>query len=206
MNHDRLDDFTWYSRLLVWVGALVLLIESVAGRSAGILTLFAVLALAGGLIAFLGALAFAGRRDAGAMRGDAEVRVESPPVDIAAPPNEREDEPQPVHLGADVRAAEPVTPVPAAVPASRPSIAAREGAVSHEIGPGSTLLSVPCLRCQEPLRENQMAATCAECGGAHHATCWMGNHFQCAREGCGGHGHLEAPGALEGEAAGQPPP
>src|SRR5205823_3264193 len=55
-----MSDFTWYSRLAVWAGLAVLLVQSVTGRGVGIMTALAVIAPFSGLIAFLGGLARAG--------------------------------------------------------------------------------------------------------------------------------------------------
>ena len=53
----RTGDLTWYSRLLLWAGAAVLLLQAISGRSTGFVTLIAVLALSIGFVAFLAGLA-----------------------------------------------------------------------------------------------------------------------------------------------------
>ncbi|MDQ2741160.1 MAG: hypothetical protein M3Z66_02520 [Chloroflexota bacterium] len=57
-----MNEFLWYSRFILWVGALVLLIEALTGRSSGPITVIAVLCLFGGLIAFVIALSLSGIR------------------------------------------------------------------------------------------------------------------------------------------------
>src|SRR5881227_2046890 len=50
---------TWYGRLGVWLGAFMLLLQSVTGRGAGVTTVVAVAALTIGLTVFLAGLASA---------------------------------------------------------------------------------------------------------------------------------------------------
>ncbi len=52
-SRDALSDFTRYSRLSAWLGAAVLLVESVLGHSVGAITLAAVLLLGIGFVCFL---------------------------------------------------------------------------------------------------------------------------------------------------------
>jgi hypothetical protein len=52
-----LSEFTWYSRLATWIGAAMLLVQSVLGRDAGPVTVLAVLLLAIGFLCFLVGLA-----------------------------------------------------------------------------------------------------------------------------------------------------
>jgi hypothetical protein len=54
-NHDasRLGEFTWYSRLATWIGAAMLLAQSLFGRSAGPVTVLAVFLLGVGFLCFL---------------------------------------------------------------------------------------------------------------------------------------------------------
>jgi membrane-bound ClpP family serine protease len=44
-----MSDAIWYSRLLIWIGALVLLIEAFSGRSYGLTTVIAIVMLIAGL-------------------------------------------------------------------------------------------------------------------------------------------------------------
>jgi hypothetical protein len=53
----RLSEFTWYSRLAAWIGAAMLLVQSVLGRDAGPVTVLAVLLLGLGFLCFLIGLA-----------------------------------------------------------------------------------------------------------------------------------------------------
>ncbi len=52
-----MDEVLWYSRLILWVGAIVLLAEAVSGRSAAFFSVVGTLCLAGGFATFLVALA-----------------------------------------------------------------------------------------------------------------------------------------------------
>jgi hypothetical protein len=56
MRND-INDLTWYSRLAVWVGAVILLVQSLTGRALGVMTVVAVLMLSIGLLAFIIGLA-----------------------------------------------------------------------------------------------------------------------------------------------------
>ena len=55
------SEIVWYGRLLVWIGALVLLAEALLGRSTAISTILGVLMLSAGFLAFLAGLATEGR-------------------------------------------------------------------------------------------------------------------------------------------------
>lgn len=194
-----MTDFTWYSRLLVWVGALVLLIESFSGRSVAILTVLAVVALTAGLVGFAGGLAAEG----GAFRwfGQSLAPASSADEVVDEKPGGTGELP-----AAQSPSGEQVEPRPGSVmplstePASATGEAARSdlGAVSTELDDTSVLAGQPCLLCHEPLRSGDVAAVCAVCGAAHHASCWVGNHFHCARQGCAGHGGLRAPESVSG--------
>jgi hypothetical protein len=52
-----MSEFTWYSRLAAWIGAAMLLVQSVLDRDAGPVTVLAVLLLGFGLLCFLIGLA-----------------------------------------------------------------------------------------------------------------------------------------------------
>jgi hypothetical protein len=58
---SRLSEFTWYSRLAAWIGAAMLLAQSVLGRDAGPVTILAVFLLGGGFLCFLIGLAIDSR-------------------------------------------------------------------------------------------------------------------------------------------------
>lgn len=196
-----MTDFTWYSRLLVWVGALVLLVDSVSGRGLGFITVLAVIALAGGLVGFVGGLAI----DGGAVEALAGPLAqylaggETVPDHVVAPPT-----PRVAVTSISREAAIPVVQEPAPVapltsppkPFEAPLLGSRvsaDGAVTTELDDRNVLVGQPCQVCHEPLRSGQVAAECAQCGARHHAACWVSSHFHCARDGCGGHGGLRAP-------------
>jgi hypothetical protein len=80
-NHDasRLGEFTWYSRLATWIGAAMLLAQSIFGRSAGPVTVLAVFLLGVGFLCFLIGLAIDSRVPGtglllGPSRSDPETR------------------------------------------------------------------------------------------------------------------------------------
>jgi hypothetical protein len=56
-----MSEFTWYSRLVVWAGALVLLSQAVSGHGPSFMTFLGVLCLTIGFALFLGGLALDGR-------------------------------------------------------------------------------------------------------------------------------------------------
>ncbi|MGH2441892.1 MAG: hypothetical protein ACRDFX_01860 [Chloroflexota bacterium] len=193
-----MNDFTWYSRLFVWVGGLVLLVQSVTGRSLGILSALAVLAMAFGLLGLLGGLVFEHRGFSLAASTVAPSET-APPVDSGTPAPAKRQAPSPEPPAV---ARQPV-PVPAPTPVGTPDgpAAARAqtpgGAISTDVVAGDSLEGVACISCHEPLRVQQVAATCQQCGAIHHATCWINNHFHCARDGCSGRGNLRAPSEEE---------
>jgi hypothetical protein len=178
-------EFTWYSRLATWAGALVLLVQGVTGRSTGIMTLVGVILLAGGFAAFLSGLAFERSRSAEVIAADAVPQQEAAFVPPAAPPvPERLLEP-----GADastIQTAEPVaTPPP------------RVGVPAEEVSSVSPMCGMICPRCTQEVAVGQMAARCPVCGAAHHAACWIESRFHCSTPGCLGHGNLVEPEGAE---------
>lgn len=62
VHHGSVNDIIWYSRFAVLVGALVLLVQAIAGRAAGFVTLLAVILLCVGLVVFVVALGAQGLR------------------------------------------------------------------------------------------------------------------------------------------------
>ena len=183
-----MSELTWYSRLLVWVGAVILVVESASGRTLGLVTVVGVMALAAGLLSFTAGLAFDGM-PAGSRTAVAGDQPESMPDLSEQPPPPRVEQVEP-----DVPVVKPVTEEPA--PPKRETVE-RRGATGTDVTAASGLAGSVCLACHEPLREAQVAAVCHECQTAHHAACWVGNRFHCARDGCGGHGPLEAPEGSE---------
>jgi hypothetical protein len=59
-NSGGLSEFTWYSRLAAWIGAAMLLVQSILGRQAGPITFLAVVLLGIGFLCFLIGLAVDG--------------------------------------------------------------------------------------------------------------------------------------------------
>ncbi|HEX8918868.1 MAG TPA: hypothetical protein VF898_10225 [Chloroflexota bacterium] len=51
-----MSEFTWYSRLAVWIGAAILLVQAVQKQGTSFITLVAVLLLSLGFLAFLAGL------------------------------------------------------------------------------------------------------------------------------------------------------
>jgi hypothetical protein len=185
------SEFTWYSRLLVWVGAVILLVESVTGRTLGLVTVIGVLALGGGLIAFIAGLALDSRPvrlplveadSHGALVGEAHV-TEAPPSAWIPPEPVAKTEVPP----------EPKSETPPPVLEARE----RRGAIGIDVTADSRASGAVCPSCQQPLRPGEVAAECQQCHTLQHAACWIGNRFQCARDGCGGQGPLEAPDSPE---------
>lgn len=167
-----IDSFLWYSRYSVWVGAIVLFIQSVTGRSVGVISLLGVILLAVGFAAFLGALSWEGM-----------LR----PAEIVTPELSEIEEPVP-------------SPPPAA-PETKPAPAAPTAAASgpvitlqtQRLAAQSPLVGASCAVCAKRLRVGQVIVRCSECGAVQHASCWTDNGFACAVEDCSGRGSLAAP-------------
>jgi hypothetical protein len=183
---QTLGEVTWYSRLATWAGALVLLVQSVTGRSTGIMTLIGVILLAGGFTAFLSGLVSDSRRVLATPLSD----MEPAPSDVGevAPPDTAETE-QPLVEGAS----EPLSAsrVHAEVSARPLTI------VTEEVTAASSLCGTSCQHCGREIAPGQMAARCPLCGAAHHGACWIDNRFHCSTPGCPGHGNLVAPDETE---------
>jgi hypothetical protein len=192
-------EVTWYARLAVWVGVVVLLIQSVTGRGNPPVTVVAVILLIGGFLVFIAGLATSGlsRLTPGLANGTA---------DSTTGLNDRHAAAQmPVD---EVGEATVLEPAPSGAPEQEPEpMRNLTTATSESTSPpswGSVLavdvtrdapeLGSICPRCHIGIQEGQIAATCFVCGHAHHAACWTENHFHCATPGCEGRGSLEAPG------------
>jgi hypothetical protein len=205
-SREGMSDFTWYSRLLIWIGCAVLLAESIAGRPFGFATPMAVVMLVAGLLGFVSGLGLDARAPAITMgSGSAEVAVAPPAAEVSSEAStsvvETTAEPG-LEGGGSIPEADtvvPAKPETLETPPARPTSRSQLGAISSDVATGGTLVGTLCLACQEPLRSGQVAATCGECAGVHHATCWVGNHFHCGRDGCSGHGRLEAPPEVSAE-------
>jgi hypothetical protein len=214
-----MNSVAWYSRLTIWITALVLLVEAVGGRSFGLLTVLAICAMAAAFVGFVGALAVASLMTSTALITSPAVASRSFPSTDMSPRTEPPTvvtEPAPQTERASVTEV-PVDPDPAEpelTPAARESVAARATVVPLDalpstppiepVAPGRVRLATVeadtplqgamCLQCHQTVKLQQVVAVCPECGAAHHVTCWIENRFHCAREGCSGHGSLEEPG------------
>jgi hypothetical protein len=206
-----LETLLWYSRYAVWVGAIVLLLQAITGRSIGIITLLAVLLLGGGFLVFIAVLGWDGlglplqlemvmmedgppplapapsrpeRASAGPKR-----KVEAVPED---PPTNRAVEPT-GETGAASGPKEPETaPSNAATPQARSPVRLRTQALTAD----SPLVGASCGVCSKRLREGQVVVRCPECRAVQHASCWTDNGFACGVEDCRGRGSLEAPAGM----------
>jgi hypothetical protein len=185
------SEFTWYTRLATWAGALVLLVQSVTGRSTGIMTLIGVVLLAGGFAAFLSGLALDGR--AARTRQPFQDDALLPEAGPTNPPS-----PSGIEQPRVRNAQEPAVSIAQPVTFSAPqSSNVGEQAVSisaEEVRAGSSLRGATCPRCSREIVEGQMAARCPICEMSHHGACWIDNRFHCSTPGCPGHGNLVAPG------------
>ncbi len=188
--NERLNDVAWYSRLAIWLGAAVLLVESVTARSLGIVTVLAVLALALGLLGFSGGLAFHHRglgRLLDALAGEPLPAVQS---------SVHQDQTAPITVvEREAVIAVAMEPTPAAPVEQIVESPSARGALSREVRADDALAGSECRQCGMPLELGDVAAICRRCGSIHHAACWVVNHFHCASAGCTGHGGLLAPEA-----------
>jgi len=213
-----MSEFTWYSRLAVWAGLAVLLVQSASGRSVGLMTVTGVLLLAAGLVFFVGGLLADARRPLSTSTDLADTPAETSAGSKAArgkrnvqpaalPPSESpQDRSERAHVD-DVMIAEPARreeesaataePVPAtaAVPLdTRPAVrAATDRVETRELAEGDAELTATCTRCARVFAAGQVMAVCPQCAHLHHASCWIDHRFHCSHEGCEGRGSLEAP-------------
>jgi len=213
-----MSEFTWYSRLAIWAGAAVLLVQSASGRSVGLMTVTGVVLLAAGLVFFVGGLLADARRPLSTTTDPAKTPAETGAGSKAArrtrdvqpaasPPSESpQDRVEYSHVD-DVMVAEPTVrgeasaappgPVlaPAAVPLER-DVAARgvvDRVETRELAEGDAELTATCTRCGRVFEVGQVVAVCPRCAHLHHASCWIDHRFHCSHEGCEGRGSLEAP-------------
>ena len=187
-----MSEFTWYSRLAVLGGVLVLIVQSVSGRAVGALTVLAVLAVFFGLIAFLGGLAYDGSGPAAAAidlvddapkQGNTEVKREDDAQPAVNQTPAEAEPPQPEHEE------QTTAPIDAA--------GARSEAVStFRVDDDLAGRLLPCPACGRVPGAGQIGARCGVCGSVHHASCWIDTDFHCAAPGCSGAGSLEAPGPV----------
>lgn len=176
------DSLLWYSRYAVWVGAIVLLIQSVTGRSVGLISLFGVVLLAAGFLVFLAALSWQG--------------LPTPPV-IAGPvaPGpavEPREEPSPARTARPEPEA-PGAPPTQPIPIDTPPTAVQPAIPTERLSAESPLVGASCAVCGQRLAADQIVLRCPECRSVQHAHCWTDNGFACGLEGCSGAGSLTAP-------------
>jgi hypothetical protein len=191
-----MSDFIWYSRLVVWAGMAVLLLQAITGRSSGFLTALAVAALSFGFVAFLVGLALSGRP----LALPAEAATESsqiPSSGEAAPSSKVEPfslpHEQPAQASSMLKdEAAPAIPKDQAPPGVlRPTGSGTVRAV--DVTATSPECGAVCPHCDRAVREGQVAVSCFRCGTVHHAACWTEHHFRCAAPGCDAQGGIEAP-------------
>lgn len=197
-----LESLLWYSRYSVWVGAIVLTLQAITGRSVGLITLLAVLLLGLGFLAFIGVLSWEGL-GLPLQLEPAVVEDEAPNLAAGTPPASR-----PVIRASETR------PVPqraddgpgrnrATGNAKQESGFAETPKVQGEpvtprlptqaLGADSPLIGASCSACAKRLREGQVVVRCPECGAIQHASCWSESGFHCGVEDCTGHGSLATP-------------
>jgi len=215
---SAMSEFTWYSRLAVWAGVAVLLVQSASGRSVGLMTVTGVLLLAAGLVFFIGGLLADARRPLSMTPDLAETPAATSAgpkaacrkrgVPPAAPPlsESPEDRTERAHVD-DVIVAEP--PVPGEAPGATLEPVLAAGAVpldmdrgarvaadrveTRELAEGDAELTASCTRCGRVFEAGQVVAVCPRCAHLHHASCWIDHRFHCSHQGCEGRGSLEAP-------------
>jgi len=213
-----MSEFTWYSRLAIWAGAAVLLVQSASGRSVGLMTATGVVLLAAGLVFFAGGLLVDARRPlsttvdslkkpAATGAGSKAARGKRGVQPAALPPSESLEVRSERARVDDVRANEPSVPgktveaiaepvlAPVGVPldtviGARPAAARVE---TRELAEGDAALAATCTRCGRVFEVGQVVAVCPRCAHRHHASCWIDHRFHCSHEGCQGQGSLEAP-------------
>lgn len=163
------DSLLWYSRYSVWVGAIVLVVQSVTGRSVAAISLLGVLMLAVGFVSFVGALSYEGL-----LRSAVPLAAES------------------------VAAKEPVLSPPAVLAVESVVAPAAESRLpitlqTQRLAADSPLVGASCAVCAKRLTSGQVIVRCPECGAVQHASCWTDHGFACAVENCGGRGSLTGP-------------
>jgi hypothetical protein len=197
-----LENVLWYSRYSVWVGAIILLVQSITGRSVGILTLVGVLLLVCGFISFLAALSWQGFPDrwrTALVTAPVSARdVEPlPPADEAVQARAAHAPAAPLELVEEVRPPEPEPlPKPANAPVEatpHPAPQVRQRIPTMRLSESSPAIEAGCPGCERTLRAGQLVVACPVCATVQHASCWTDNGFACSVDGCTGRGSLEAP-------------
>jgi hypothetical protein len=217
------SEITWYSRFAIWVGAIVLLVQAVAGRGAGFMSLVSIVLMLVGLAGFLFGLMWDEREprlireeaatvpnvepDSEETRATEVEAAHRPPEEVAVlpqPPAQASTPPEhaQVPIEEDQAAAGQVSIEPEVQTTTAPAghaASASNRVETEEIAIGSVLIGRSCIRCGNPLLLDQMAATCPVCRNPQHAGCWIENHFRCSTPGCSGRGSLEAPKSSDEE-------
>jgi hypothetical protein len=202
------SEITWYSRFAIWVGAVVLLVQAIAGHGAGFMSFISVVLMIGGLAGFLLGLMWDARAPThvageegvviarepetfshGAGEAQAATSAEVSHLEPALPESASETAPE--AEAASPARAEPEIRIPAGSEPSPMTLSDR--VETEEIAMGSVLIGRSCVRCRQLLLMGQVAATCPVCRNPQHAACWIENHFRCSVAGCSGRGSLEAP-------------
>lgn len=189
---QAVSELVWYTRLAVWVGCGVLLIEAAFGRSTGPLTALAVMLIIVGFLGFLGGLLVeSGSLNWMSSLAESPEAVEGIRVTSTVPapeePRARDDD----VIYPDAVKPEEAAQSPALV-ASSDTTAAPRSVETLEVGTESPLTGASCAHCGKALEQGDIAATCWRCGAPHHAACWVGNRFHCSKPECDGAGSLEA--------------
>lgn len=207
-----LETLLWYSRYSVWVGAIVLLLQAITGRSIALITLLSVLLLGIGFLVFVGVLSWEGLGlplhvepatvdDTVAPQIQAPARPEparkpsqrrAEAVPVEAPPKRTAEPDQDVSApSVEVKPSPAASPVP--VPEAIPGASAPVRLSTQALTADSPLVGASCSVCARRLKAGQVVARCPECGAVQHASCWTDNGFACGVEDCHGRGSLEAP-------------
>ena len=81
-----MSSFTWYSRLAIWIGALILIVQAVLNEPTNVVTLIGVLAVVVGLVAFVAGLIWDHFRRPGAEAVPAETMPAETVTSESEPP------------------------------------------------------------------------------------------------------------------------
>jgi hypothetical protein len=213
-----MSELTWYGRFAVLVGAAVLLVQSVAGRGAGLMSLASVVLMAGGLLGFLAGLVWDARQERRSEENEAPATeasgisiatsepepteigppgADSPTLEESREPSRAEEAAEEPDVVLDAKEVEVVAPRAVQPPIS--PRAQHRGVETREIAAGSWLADITCVRCSLAFGVGAVIALCPVCDRPQHASCWIENRFRCSTPGCSGHGSLEAPAPQDEE-------
>jgi hypothetical protein len=157
----------------------VLLIQSVTGRSVGLISLFGVVLLAAGFVVFLAALSWQGLPASPVIAGPGAPGPDVAPREAPSPAPSAPSEP-------DVPPTQPI-------PSDTPAAAVQQAIPTERLSAESPLVGASCAVCGQRLAADQIVLRCPECRSVQHAHCWTDNGFACGIEGCLGAGSLAAP-------------